>query len=160
MGWYYVRNSWCARSMGSGKGDATFAFSRHSTSEEGEPSLLNIKSRWFLRQPQTLEILHRIDANIVESFYSQSSQSFSSVLSLKDKNELIGRMLDVLEIQCSEDGELYARRVVDLLRAADTSTEKSGPVLEKAVEMILLYIQNCKYIFSFCVHIVTNLHNS
>ena len=91
---------------------------------------------------QTLNILHRIDASIVDSYFAQSLQSIPSALSVRDKNKYAIRLLEVVEIQCGEDGELYARHLRDLFVAInqDASPEPQ-PVLESVVEKVLLYIQ-------------------
>jgi AP-4 complex subunit epsilon-1 len=79
----------------------------------------------------------------VGSYFAQSSQSIPSDLSVKDKNEYAIRLLEVLEIQCGEDGELYARQLRDLLGAIDQEpTPERQPVLENIVEIVLLYIKN------------------
>ena len=64
-------------------------------------------------------------------------------MSVKDKNEYAIRLLEVLEIQCGGDGELYARQLRDLLGAIDQEpTPERQPVLENIVEIVLLYIKN------------------
>jgi hypothetical protein len=83
----------------------------------------------------------------VESYYSQSLQNFPRISLSKDKNELAARLLEVLEIQCSEDGELYARQLKALLGVIDNPPSGgSYPVLETVVEVILHYIQAGEYL--------------
>jgi AP-4 complex subunit epsilon-1 len=110
-----------------------------------------------LNKFQTLKILRQIDINIVESYYSKYSQSFSAGLSLKHKNEFTARLLDVLEI-CAENGEIYAQRVKELCEVVDIPSAQSQPVLERAVEMVLLHIQDCEHILVLLDPIITNIY--
>jgi len=92
---------------------------------------------------KTLRILDRIDSNIVASYYAHSLQTIPSGLNIRDKNEYVTRLLEVLEIQAGEDGELYARLVKDLFGKSDAALLGEDPfVLENAVEMVLLHIRN------------------
>jgi hypothetical protein len=94
--------------------------------------------------------LDRIDSNIVASYYAHSLQTIPSGLNIRDKNEYVTRLLEVLEIQAGEDGELYARLVKDLFGKSDAALLGEDPfVLENAVEMVLLHIRNGEYSFSF-----------
>jgi hypothetical protein len=94
---------------------------------------------------QTLKILRHVDISILESYYSQAFQSFPPTSSLKEKNELTARMLEVLEIQCSGDGELYARQLKGLFGAVDVSPPGETHILETIVEMVLVHIRDCEY---------------
>jgi AP-4 complex subunit epsilon-1 len=90
---------------------------------------------------QTLKIVQKIDANILESYYTQSFGGLSSALSTKEKDELMTRLLEVIETLCVEDGELYARKLKDMLEVADPPA-KGHPVSDKIVETVLLWIHN------------------
>ncbi|KAF9467306.1 armadillo-type protein [Collybia nuda] len=90
---------------------------------------------------KTLLILNRVDLNIVGSFYSQTIQSLPTELSTKDKNEYAIRLLEVLEVQSGEDGETYARQAKALLECLEVVPPMDYPILEVAVERILLYIR-------------------
>jgi AP-4 complex subunit epsilon-1 len=93
---------------------------------------------------QTLLILNRVDQNIVTSFYVQTIQSFPAELSVQNKNEYTIRLLEVLETQSGEDGEAYARESKDLLERLEAVPPTDQPVLEAAVERILLYVRECE----------------
>lgn len=62
-------------------------------------------------------------------------------MSVKDKNEYAIRLLEVLETQSGEDGEVYARESKALLERLEAIPPTDHPVLEAAVERILLYIR-------------------
>lgn len=95
---------------------------------------------------QTLRILNRIDANIVRSLYFQRCQAMPPSMPIKEKNEYASRLLEVLEMQCMDDGELYAQQLNDLLRSVEEiSSGHMQPVLEKAIEMVLLFIQSGEF---------------
>jgi AP-4 complex subunit epsilon-1 len=65
---------------------------------------------------------------------------------IKEKNEYASRLLEVLEMQCMDDGELYAQQLNDLLRSVEEiSSGHMQPVLEKAIEMVLLFIQSGEF---------------
>jgi len=90
--------------------------------------------------------LHRVDAGIVGSYFSQSIQSIPSTLSIKEKNEHAIRLLDTLEIQSGEDGELYAGQLKDILAAVEqVPSPERQPILENVVEKVLLYVNNGGY---------------
>jgi AP-4 complex subunit epsilon-1 len=93
---------------------------------------------------QTLLILNRVDQNIVTSFYVQTIQSFPSELSVQNKNEYTIRLLEVLETQSGDNGEAYARESKDLLERLEAVPPTDQPVLEAAVERILLYVRECE----------------
>jgi hypothetical protein len=88
-----------------------------------------------------MKILYSIDANILDSYFSQASQSFATAASLKEKNEFIVHLLDILEIRYSEDGGFYANEVKELFGLAH-SEDRNQTVLEKAVEKVIVYVRN------------------
>jgi len=51
-------------------------------------------------------------------------------------------MLELLESKSGEDGELYGRELMKLLVQLESATPTGGPVLEPAVERVLLYLRN------------------
>jgi AP-4 complex subunit epsilon-1 len=93
-----------------------------------------------------LHVLHRVDAGIVGSYFAQAMQGKPSNLSVKDKNKYAVRLLEVVEILCGIDGELYARQLKDIFAVVEQDpTPERQPVLENVVEKVLLYITNGEY---------------
>lgn len=94
---------------------------------------------------QTISLLLRVDSEIVESYYSQLLRRFQSCLPEEhQRSHLVNRMLELLEMKFSEDGEEYARRFHDLLNHAEATSNKQ--VLEVAVECLLPLIRNCVFV--------------
>ncbi|KAL1669953.1 armadillo-type protein [Schizophyllum commune] len=102
---------------------------------------------------QTLAILNKIDGNIVSTYYVQSVETMPSDLPLPAREAYVGRLLEVIETQCYEEGEAYANAVLDLLRKLSmlstvASTSSSSPpaagrphVLESVVTAVLEHIR-------------------
>lgn len=77
------------------------------------------------------------------SYFAQSLQSIPSTLSVNDKNEYTVRLLEIVEIQCGEDGEFYAQQLKDLCAAVERdSAPEHQPMLESVIENVLPYIKN------------------
>ena len=77
------------------------------------------------------------------SYFAQAIQGKPSSLSVKGKSEYAIRLLEVLEVQCGVDGELYARQLKDVFAVVEQDpTPERQPVLENVVEKVLLYIKN------------------
>jgi AP-4 complex subunit epsilon-1 len=91
---------------------------------------------------QTLRLLNRIDTNIVASYYSQLAQNIPSNLSVAGKNDHALRMLELLEAKSGEDGEFYAQELISLFVQLEGAPSTGTPVLETAVESVLLYLRN------------------
>ncbi|KIM91944.1 hypothetical protein PILCRDRAFT_108 [Piloderma croceum F 1598] len=101
-----------------------------------------------LIREKTLHVLHRVDAGIVGSYFAQAMQGKPSNPSVKDKNRYAIRLLEVVEILCGMNGELYARQLKDIFAVVEQDpTPERQPVLENAVEKVLLYITNASSIF-------------
>jgi hypothetical protein len=74
----------------------------------------------------------------VESYYSQSLKAIPPGLSLKDTNEYVTRLLQVIEIISRDDGEVYAKQLKELFKVAEDVTEEANrSVLESVVEFVL-----------------------
>jgi AP-4 complex subunit epsilon-1 len=96
--------------------------------------------------PQTLHVLHRVDVGIVGSYFAQVMQGKPSNLSVKDKTRYAIRLLEVVEILCGMNGELYARQLKDIFAVVEQGpTPERQPVMENVVEKVLLYIKNGEY---------------
>ncbi|KAF5385880.1 hypothetical protein D9615_002371 [Tricholomella constricta] len=89
----------------------------------------------------TLRVLNRVDLGIVVAYYSQAIEHIPSGLSINDVNAYALRLIEIVEIQSGEDGELYAHELKELL----VRLEKASPdrlVLETVVEMVLNHFRN------------------
>jgi AP-4 complex subunit epsilon-1 len=99
---------------------------------------------------QTLNILFQVDTGIVGSYFVQSVQDIPSALPVKEKTEYAVRLLEIVEIQCGQDGEAYARQLKNLLAAVEhDAAPEHQLVLEGIIEKVLLYIKNGGF---FCRH--------
>ncbi|KAL1756265.1 hypothetical protein FB107DRAFT_274085 [Schizophyllum commune] len=88
----------------------------------------------------TLTILNKIDGNIVSTYYVQSVETMPSDLPLPAREAYVGRLLEVIETQCYDEGEAYANAVLDLLRklsalSTAASTSSSSPVPSGSVDL-------------------------
>ncbi|KAI5823685.1 ARM repeat-containing protein [Schizophyllum commune Tattone D] len=93
-----------------------------------------------LIRKKTLAILNKIDGNIVSTYYVQSVETMPSDLPLPAREAYVGRLLEVIETQCYEEGEAYANAVLDLLRKLSmlstvASTSSSSPVPSGSVDL-------------------------
>ncbi|EGN99989.1 hypothetical protein SERLA73DRAFT_167845 [Serpula lacrymans var. lacrymans S7.3] len=112
---------------------------------EAERVMKLLDSSDSLIRKNTLTTLHGIDPAIVGSFYSQLLQRMPSALSIRDRDEYVSRLLEIGEIQCGGDGELYAVQLRELLADVDTKAEslpEGQPIIESAVERILVHVRS------------------
>ncbi|KAJ7502817.1 armadillo-type protein [Mycena galericulata] len=92
---------------------------------------------------KTLQILNRIDLNIVHSYFSQSLHTLPNDLNSSGISKYTTRLLEVVEIQTEGDGELYARQLGDLFAQMEARSPRYAQlVVESAVEMVLLHLRN------------------
>ncbi|KAH7909974.1 armadillo-type protein [Hygrophoropsis aurantiaca] len=92
----------------------------------------------------TLEVLYGVDPAIIDSYHTQMVQNVPEGVSVKVNNEYLSRLLDVGELQCKDDPELYASHLKGLFAIVEGPAQgKLGdlPVLENGVERILLRIR-------------------
>ncbi|KAL1710626.1 armadillo-type protein [Schizophyllum commune] len=90
---------------------------------------------------QTLAILNKIDGNIVSTYYVQSVETMPSDVPLPAREAYVGRLLEVIETQCYDEGEAYANAVLDLLRKLSTLSTVAPHVLESVVTAVLEHIR-------------------
>jgi AP-4 complex subunit epsilon-1 len=92
-----------------------------------------------------MEILNRIDRGILSAYYTQALQSIPKGLTIMGQNAFVVRLLEIPGIQHKLDGEEYARGVKEIFAQLETRLgEGRGPILEDAVEVVLIYIRTCK----------------
>lgn len=90
-------------------------------------------------------MLASVDTAIIASYYSQLLQSLPQGLSVVARGEYVSCLLDVVEIQCLEDVEQYARLTKNLFATveAESQDQTEGlPVLEICVERVLNHIRD------------------
>lgn len=98
--------------------------------------------RSWLTDCKTIDILYRVDPGIVSAYFAQAIQGIPSILTLKEKNEYIIRLLEVIERQSENDGESYAQQLKELFAAVyQEAVPERQPVLEVAVEKVLIHIK-------------------
>ncbi|KAI0362383.1 ARM repeat-containing protein [Trametes cingulata] len=92
-----------------------------------------------LIRKQTLRTLWRVDQAIVESYYARALQGELSPISSDGSEELLPRLLEILDIVSGDDGEAYAHQLKNVLKAVEgESPLNKRPVLQEAVEEILV----------------------
>lgn len=93
---------------------------------------------------QTLHLLGEVDQNIVNAYYTQAiSVTTRIALPLKELNERVKRLLEILEALSGDSGELYATQVKDLLSRIEPHVAGNG-ILDSAVEGVLAHIRLSK----------------
>ncbi|KAI0929134.1 hypothetical protein AcW1_006156 [Taiwanofungus camphoratus] len=96
----------------------------------------------FIRR-KTLRILEGVDHGIVETYYSQLLRGDSASASLQGSEDASKRLLEVTEVICGEDGEMYAQHVKNMLHTVEGAGPlDKRPVLQEAVEEVLRRVQN------------------
>ncbi|KAI0636737.1 ARM repeat-containing protein [Trametes polyzona] len=92
-----------------------------------------------LIRKQTLRTLWRVDQGIVESYYARALQGQLPVASDHDSDELVPRLLEIIDIMTEEDGESYAHQLKNVLKAGEGDGPLSRrPVLQDAMEELLV----------------------
>ncbi len=89
-----------------------------------------------------MTILNKIDRTIVSTFYAQSVENIPDGLAFDNKVEYTCRLLEVLELQFADDGEGYARQVIDLFKKLEPSAPESARLLDVAVEKLLTCVRD------------------
>ncbi|KAI0372895.1 ARM repeat-containing protein [Pilatotrama ljubarskyi] len=92
---------------------------------------------------QTLRTLWRVDQAIVESYYARALQGELPTISEHGSEELLPRLLEILDITSGNDGESYAHQLKDVLKAIEGEGPlDKRPVLQEAVQEMLLRIHS------------------
>jgi hypothetical protein len=90
----------------------------------------------------------------VETYYSQCVQTFPR--NLKNRVQSSVRILEIIEIQCSEDGECYAQKLKAFLGLVDDGAlSATHPVSEIVVGTVLNHTRGCE---SIDLHHLTSAH--
>ncbi|KAI0819517.1 ARM repeat-containing protein [Trametes gibbosa] len=92
-----------------------------------------------LVRKQTLRTLWHVDQTIVESYYARLLQG--QLPAEHGSEELLTRLLEIVEIATGDDGESYAQQFKKVLQAIEgDSPLNQRPVLQEAVEELLTHI--------------------
>ena len=88
--------------------------------------------------PQTLRTLWSVDHNVVEAYYARALQGDLTASLLQGSEDLASRLLEILDITCGHDGEVYVHQLKNVLKTAEGDGPlKQRPVLEEVVEEML-----------------------
>ncbi|KAI0780693.1 ARM repeat-containing protein [Trametes elegans] len=88
---------------------------------------------------QTLRTLWNVDQTIVEGYYTRALQGELPIVAAHGFDELVLRLLELLDIMCGDDGEVYAHQLKVVLRSCEgDGPVNKRPVLQEAVEEVLI----------------------
>ncbi|KAK2467833.1 hypothetical protein APHAL10511_000128 [Amanita phalloides] len=124
---------------------STHVFPSVLDSQEVEKIMRMIESPDTLIRTKTLSVLMEVDQNIIDDIYARLLESLSPEANIKMRDECTVRLLEVVSIKATSDGETYARCVIDLLASSEGAFYAS--VSEIAVEKILSYLQYSNEMF-------------
>lgn len=81
----------------------------------------------------------------MESYFARALQGDLPLSSIHGTEDNLPRLLEILDIICGEDGEIYALQLKNVLRAAEgEGPPNKRPVLQEAVEEMLTRIHSGK----------------
>ncbi|KAI0082819.1 ARM repeat-containing protein [Panus rudis PR-1116 ss-1] len=105
---------------------------------------------------KTLQVLLRVDRNVVETYYSQLMGSESTSSPPKTHPDGIEKVLEVIELLYTDDGEAYVQNILQLLRALDAqSANEKKHVSDIIVQSVLTRIRSASSEFrSNCLGIL------
>jgi len=81
-----------------------------------------------------------VDPNILDTIYARLLQALSHEANMKTRDEFVTRLLEVVNTKTTDNGELYAQMVMELLSSADGTLDMT-PISEVAIEKILSHLQ-------------------
>ncbi|KAG6821045.1 hypothetical protein H0H93_007935 [Arthromyces matolae] len=102
-----------------------------------------------LIRKKTLGLLHRVDLNIVSACYSQIMQSIPRGLSIADLNERATRIHEILVVIADQDGEFYAKELLELTSRLEQGSLEGRIVLEVLVEAVLTHSRHSEFCLSY-----------
>lgn len=92
-----------------------------------------------------MNVLCKVDSNVVESFYGQLLQASSSLPGPREKEEAAQRLLEVIDLLYAVSGESYAQHLQKIIQVVETADSDSKlHVLQTAVEDVLTKFRNGK----------------
>jgi len=92
---------------------------------------------------QTLKVLHKVEPEIVITYFSRTLESISSAVTVDVRAEYSLRMLQVAEVLSGEDSESYAQYLMRVLKTIE-GEDTGGKVIQEVVEHALTYIRTGK----------------
>ncbi|KAH7888611.1 armadillo-type protein [Phlebopus sp. FC_14] len=101
-------------------------------------------SRDSLTRKMTLKALQSVDPGILETHYAQCGKTIPRD-PLKARSEYVSQIIEIIDTQCVDDVDQYARHLKDLLATVDGEDQgRTGdlPVLEGVVERILCRVRD------------------
>ena len=99
-----------------------------------------------LTQPlQTLRVLHKVEPEIVVTYFSRMLESVSSAVTIDLKAEYALRVLQVAEV-LSGDSESYAQYLMRVLKTIE-GEDTGGKVIREVVDYALTYIRTGAFFF-------------
>lgn len=90
----------------------------------------------------------------------QAVEALPSGLSSKELNNYANRLLEIVDAQATEDGELYARESKDLLIRLEKVSNPDSVVLETAVDIILSHVRGCELIIPLSFALTDSRYSS
>lgn len=79
-------------------------------------------------------------------------QADPSSLGLRDSEETSRRIIEVIEVLCEEDGELYTHHLKDMVRSMEGDAPLyKRPILQEVMEGALVHMRNGES-YHFCVY--------
>jgi hypothetical protein len=93
--------------------------------------------RWI---SQTLNVLHKVEPEIVVSYFSRMLESVSSAVTMDIKAGYSLRMLQIAEVLSGENSEAYAQYLIQVLKTIE-GEDTAGRVIQEVVEYALTYIR-------------------
>lgn len=88
---------------------------------------------------QTLRIINRVDPTILEARLDILMKSNPAST---ERRGFINSVLEVAAVRYANDGDGYARRVIDLIRHLDTG-DTSAQVIKELIDVALTHIRSC-----------------
>lgn len=96
------------------------------------------------RLPQTLNVLHKVEPEIVTGYFSRMLESVSSAVTTDAKAEYSLRMLQIAEVLSGENSETYAQYLMRVLKTIE-GEETGGKVVQGLVEYALTYVRTSTF---------------
>lgn len=94
-----------------------------------------------LNQPhQTLNVLFKVEPEIVASYFSRMLGSVSSAVTMDVKAGYSLRILQIAEVLSGENSEMYAQYLIRVLKTIE-GEDMGGKVIQEVVEYALTYIR-------------------
>jgi AP-4 complex subunit epsilon-1 len=92
------------------------------------------------RPSQTLNVLYKVEPEIVASYFSRMLDSVSSAVTVDVKTGYSLRMLQIAEVLSGENGEAYAQYLILVLKRIE-GEDVGGKVIQEVVECALTHIR-------------------